>query len=169
MTSTALQDRVSPSAIVERRKEAARGKVRSVKEKIMGSSHSAANSDSATASDAVAGVKGSAIDVKDAAGGAIDGSPLAAGLVAFGAGLVIAALIPATDAEQRASQKVVDAARPHVEEAKSVGQEVGDNLKESATEAAQQAKKSAQGSAQRVQEEGKSSIATVKSEAPGQS
>jgi LysM repeat protein len=165
----ALQDRVSPSAIVERRKEAARGKVRSVKEKIMGSSPSAANSGSSTASDAATGVKGSAVDVKDAAGGAIEGSPLAAGLVAFGAGLVIAALIPATDPEQRASQKVVDAAQPLVEEAKSVGQEVGDNLKESATETAQQVKTSAQDSAQRVQAEGKSSVENVKSEAPRQS
>jgi len=165
----ALQDRVSPSAIVERRKEAARSKVRSVKDKVMGSGHSAVHSAGSAGTGAVEGVKGSVGDAKDAAGGAIEGSPLAAGLVAFGAGLVIAALIPATDAEQRASQRVVEAAQPLVDEAKSMGQEVGSNLKESATDAAQQVKETAQGSAQRVQEEGKSSAQTVKSEAPGQS
>ena len=117
----ALQDRVSPSAIVERRKEAARSKVRSVKDKVMGSGHSVASSAGSTGSGAVAGVQGGVGDAKEAAGDAIEGSPLAAGLIAFGAGLVIAALIPATDAEQRASQRVVEAAQPLVDEAKSVG------------------------------------------------
>jgi gas vesicle protein len=164
----ALQDRVSPSAIVDRRKQAVRDKARSVKDKIMGSDRSG-NSDTATASGAIDGVKGGAADVKVAAGDAIDGSPLAAGLVAFGAGLIIAALIPATDAERRASEKLADAAQPLVDEAKSIGQDVGDHLKESATDAAQQVKDSAQASTQRVQDEGKSSVENVKSEAPGQS
>jgi uncharacterized protein YjbJ (UPF0337 family) len=165
----ALQDRVSPSAIVERRKEAARSKVRSVKDKVMGRGHSVASSAGSTGSDAVAGVKGGVGDAKDAAGDAIEGSPLAAGLIAFGAGLVIAALIPATDAEQRASKKVVEAAQPMVDEAKSVGQDVGSSLKESAAGAAQQVKATAQDSMERVQDEGKSSAETVKAEAPGQS
>jgi ElaB/YqjD/DUF883 family membrane-anchored ribosome-binding protein len=164
----ALQDRVSPSAIVERRKEAARSKVRSVKDKVMGSGHHVASSAGSTGSDAVAGVKGTVGDAKDATDEAIEGSPLAAGLIAFGAGLVIAALIPASDAEQRASHKVVESAQPLVDEAKSVGQEVGDSLKDSAAVAAQQIKESAQHSAERLQDEGKSSAASVKAEAPGQ-
>ena len=164
----ALQDRVSPSAIVERRKEAARSKVRSVKDKVMGSGHTVASSASTTGSDAVASVKGSVGDAKDATGDAIEGSPLAAGLIAFGTGLVIAALIPATDAEQRASQRVVEAVQPLVDEAKSVGQDLGANLKETAADAAQQVKETAQDSVQRVQDEGKSSAESVKAEAPGQ-
>lgn len=163
----ALQDRVSPSAIVERRKEAARSKVRSVKDKVMGSGGGGTTGTNSMASDA-AGVRSSATDAKDAAGEAIDGSPLAAGLIAFGAGLLIAALIPATDTEQRASQKVVDAAQPLADEAKSIGQEVGTSLKDSATEAAQQVKQSAQDSAQHVQEEGKSAADNVRSEAQNQ-
>ncbi len=95
--------------------------------------------------------------------------PLAAGLIAFGAGLVIAALIPATDAEQRASQRVVETAQPLVDEAKSMGQDVGANLKETAVDAAQQVKETAQDSVQRVQDEGKASAESVKAEAPGQS
>jgi hypothetical protein len=164
----ALQDRVSPSAIVERRKEAARSKVRSVKNKVMGSGQSVASSASSTGSDAVAGLKGGVGDAQDAAAEAIEGSPLAAGLVAFGAGLVIAALIPATEAEQQASKRVVDAAQPLVDEAKAVGEDVGSNLKESAADAAQEVKDTAQDSVQRVQDEGKSSVDTVRSEAPGQ-
>jgi hypothetical protein len=134
----------------------------------MGSGQLVADSAGSTSSDAVAGVKGGVGDAKDAAGEAIEGSPLAAGLIAFGAGLVVAALIPATDAEQRASQRVVDAAQPLVDEAKSVGQDVGSNLKESAADAAQQVKVSAQDSVERVQDEGQSSVENVKAEAPGQ-
>ena len=165
----ALQDRVSPSAIVERRKEAARSKVRSVKDKVMGSGHSITRSAGSTGSDAMAGVKGGVGDAKDAAGDAIEGSPLAAGLVAFGAGLVIAALIPASNAEHRVSQRVAEAAQPLLDEAKSVGQDVGSNLKDTAAGAAQQVKETAQDSVQRVQDEGKSSTESIKAEAPGQS
>src|SRR3546814_18439061 len=61
----------------------------------------------------------------------IEGSPLAAGLVAFGAGMVISALIPASEKEaQLASRAVATAkeqAQPLVEEAKSVGQDIGAN------------------------------------------
>ena len=40
------------------------------------------------------------------------GNPLAAGLVAFGAGLVGAALIPASEKEQQAAIAVMDKAQP---------------------------------------------------------
>jgi len=40
------------------------------------------------------------------------GNPLAAGLVAFGAGLVGAALIPASEKEQQAAIEVMDKAQP---------------------------------------------------------
>lgn len=176
----ALQDRVSPSAIVERRKVAARNRLLGVKDKVMGSSQTASDSAKSGVSGAADSVKGAAGSAKEgaqsavsSAGDTIEGSPLAAGLVAFGAGLVIAGLIPATRAETRASQKVVEAAKEHgqplVDEAKSMGQDVGDQLKESATDAAQQVKQTAQESAGRVQEEGQSSAENVKSSAPGQS
>lgn len=169
----ALQDRVSPAAIVERRKQAARSRIGGVKDKIMGSSQSTAGSAQSKVSGAAGGVKGGVQDAASTAGDTVQGSPIAAGLVAFGAGMVIAGLIPATKTEANASQKVVDAAKEHgqplVDEVKSVGQEVGEHLKDSATEAAEQVKQTAQESASRVQEEGQSSAENVKAAAPGQS
>lgn len=155
----ALQDRVSPTAIVERRKAAARDSVTSVKSKVMGSARQAKDSASGAGGDATS-----------AAEDAFEGSPLAAGLAAFGLGVVIAALIPASQAEAKAATKVVDKAKESgaVDQAKSIGQDVGSNLKESATDAAQQVKGSAQDSASKVKDEGQSSVDNVKSQAPGQ-
>ena len=54
----ALQDKVSPAAIVERRKQAARGRVQGVRDKVMGSADSGRDS----ASGAVGSVKETAHD-----------------------------------------------------------------------------------------------------------
>ena len=77
--------------------------------------------------------------------------------MAFGAGLVIAGLIPASKAEAQGAQRLKDAAQEHgqpvMDQAKSAAQEVGEQLKDKATEAAQEVKASAQESTDRVKEE----------------
>lgn len=171
-----LGDKVSPSRVIERRKEAARSRLGSLRDKVMGSASSARHSAASTGSSVTGGVSSAASTVGDSASSAVEtmqqkaqGNPLAAGLMAFGAGMVISALLPASEKEQQVAQRAVDAAKEHgqplTEEAKSVGQEMGQNLKESATEAAQEVKSSAQDSVETVKEEGRSSAQTVKQEA----
>lgn len=171
----ALTDKVSPSQIVERRKEATRSKMRSVKDRIMGSADSTRQGFSSAGSNATSSVSDAASGAADTVTGAVDtvqrqaeGNPLAAGLVAFGAGWLVSSLLPASEKEARAAQQVVEAAKEHgqplVEEAKSVGQDMGEQLKESAAEAAQQVKATAQDSAETVKQEGQSSAQTVKEE-----
>jgi gas vesicle protein len=142
----ALQDKVSPTAILERRKSAVRDRWSSTKDKVMGSGQSAGHGVSDATSNA-----GSAIEDR------VDGSPLAAGMVAFGAGLVIAGLIPASKAEAQGAQRIKDVAQEHgqpiMDQAKSAAHEVGDHLKDKATEAAQEVKASAQESTDRVKDE----------------
>jgi ElaB/YqjD/DUF883 family membrane-anchored ribosome-binding protein len=161
----ALQDRVSPSAIVERRKAAARGRVRSVRNKVMGTARGARDSAGSSTSGVADGAKGAVGSVTDT----VEGSPLAAGLVAFGAGMVISAMLPASEAETRAANQLMETAKeqgqPLVEEARSVGSEVGQHLKGSATEATQEVKSSAQDSVRRLQEEGSTAVGAVRSEA----
>jgi uncharacterized protein DUF3618 len=160
-----LQDRVSPSAIVERRKQAARDRVASVRDKVMGSAQSAKESVSSAASSASSGVSGTGGSVASSAQGQFAGAPLAAGLMAFGAGVVVASLLPATRLEAEAAHRVVETAKEHqgvLDDAKSAGQEIVSNLKETATDAAAQIKDSAQESAQTVQAEGQSSAQSVK-------
>ena len=149
----ALQDKVSPTAIMERRKSAVRGRLASWKDNVMGSGQGAAQGAAHGAhglSDATSNA-GSAIEDR------VEGSPLAAGLVAFGTGLVIAALVPASKAEAQGAQRLKEVAQEHgqpvIDEAKAAAQDVGDQLKEKASQAADEVKASAQESADRVKEE----------------
>lgn len=162
-----LNDKVNPVRVVERRKEAVKGRLGSVREKVMGSSSGTSRN--------LSGSTGSAKDaVSDKASGAVEtmsskaqGNPLAAGLIAFGTGMLVSALIPASETEARAAQQAVGAIKDSglVEEAKSVGQEMGQDLKDSAVDSAQQVKASAQDSVETVKQDGQSSAQTVKDEA----
>jgi hypothetical protein len=142
----ALQDKVSPTAILERRKSAVRDRWSATKDKVMGSGQGATQGVSSATSSA-----GSAIEDR------VEGSPLAAGLVAFGAGVVIAGLIPASKAEAQGAQRLKEAAQEHgqpvMDQARSAAQEVGEQLKEKASEAVDEVRSSAQESAARVKEE----------------
>ena len=171
----ALYDRVSPNRIIERRKVAARDRFSSVKNSVMGSASSggsaqgAAGSMKDTASSATSAVTGTAQSAVGTIERQTQGAPLAAGMVAFGAGMIISALIPASEKEAQAAQRLTEAAKDSsiADQARSVGQEVGQHLKDSATEAAQQVRSSAQDSAATLKDEGQSSAQTVKQEAPG--
>jgi len=170
-----LTDKVSPGRVVERRKQAAKGRFGSMRDKVMGSVPTSSGS-GGTGGGVGGKVSDAAGSVSDSAGGALDavgskaqGNPLAAGLVAFGAGMLISALIPASEKEAEVAQRAVDAAKEHgqpvLDEAKSVGQQMGQDLKESAAESAQQVKETAQDSVENVKQEGQSSAQTVKDQA----
>jgi gas vesicle protein len=164
----ALQDRVSPSAIVERRKQAARTKLSSMKDRLMGTAQSIRDSASSATSSVSATTSGSGESFASTAQEQFDGAPLAAGLVAFGAGIVLASLLPASHAEAEAAHQVVETAKkegqPLLDEAQSAGAEVVQNVKQSAADAAQQVKQSAQESVQKVKDEGRSSTEKVREE-----
>lgn len=169
-----LTDKVSPGRVVERRKQAAKGRLGSVRDKVMGAVPT--NGSGSSGGGVGSKVSGAAGSVSDSAGGAVDaigskaqGNPLAAGLVAFGAGMLISALIPASEKEAEVAQRAVDAAKEHgqpvLDDAKSVGQQMGQELKDSAAESAQQVKETAQDSVENVKQEGQSSAQTVKEQA----
>ena len=168
----ALTERVSPSQIMERRKRATRERFRSMRDKVMGSAQgtrqsvsSAGGSVSGRASSAADSVTSTAHSAVDTVERQTEGNPLAAGLIAFGAGWLVSSLLPASEKEAQAAQQLVEQAKEHgqpvVEEAKSVGQEMGEHLKESAQQAAQEVKGTAQESAEHVKQEGQSSAQTV--------
>ena len=171
----ALQDRVSPAAIVERRKVAARSRMQSVRNRVMGTAHDVRSSAADRVGSTQETAHGAVGTVKDVAQGTVsttqdkvEGAPLAAGLVAFAAGLVVASLIPASDKEARAAGQVVDTVKdkgqPLVEDARAAAQDVAHNLAESASDAAATVKETATESAQRVREEGKAGADQVRAE-----
>ena len=165
-----LTDKVSPARVMDRRKQAVKGRVGSVRDKVMGSASAAGDKVGRTASSSTGSVSDTATGgALDSIGSRTQGNPLAAGLVAFGAGMVISALIPASAKEAQAAQRLTEAAReqgqPLIEEAKSVGQDMATELKDSATASAQHLKATAQDSADTVKREGQSSAQNVKGDA----
>ena len=149
----ALQDKVSPSAIMERRKLRSAVGWRRPRT----ASWAPARAWSGLAQDAAHGVSSATSNAGSALEDRVEGSPLAVGLVAFGAGLLIAGLMPATKVEAQTARKLKDVAQEHgqpvVDQAKSAAQEVGEQLKDKATQAADEVRSSAQESAERVKDE----------------
>lgn len=154
----ALADRVSPGRVVGRKVDGVKGRLSGAKDAVMGSAGSVSE-----ASGSAAG------SVSDAAGSVAykaQGNPLAAGLIAFGAGWLVSSLIPASDAESRLTEQAIDAAKEHgqplVDHARSVGSDIGDDLKVNATQAASEVKDVATESAQHVAGEGQSAAEGIR-------
>jgi hypothetical protein len=82
------------------------------------------------------------------------GNPLAAGLIAFGAGLLISGLIPSSQREQQAVATLQDKAEPLKEKATEAARDVASNLREPAQEAAQSVRQTAAEGVENVKGEG---------------
>lgn len=89
------------------------------------------------------------------------GNPLAAGLIAFGAGLLVSSLIPPSRAETEAAATVREKAQPLVNHAQAAGKEMVEGLREPAQEAAANLKSTATAAAGHVRDEGTSAAGSV--------
>jgi Protein of unknown function (DUF3618) len=152
-----IGDRVSPGQIVRRRTRRVTDGFRNVRETVMGSAQNVGQTTTAGASSAVESAQQSVGQVADQARQAPElvkrqtqGNPLAAGLVAFGAGLLVASLLPATEPEQQAAAKLQEVAQPIKDKALEAGQELKSDLQDAAQDAAQHVKDTAQDAAQEV-------------------
>lgn len=172
----ALAGKVSPSRIVERRVEQTRSAMTSVKDRIMGSAAETTSTVSGTASSAAASAKDTlaakASSAADMASSAPEqarqrtrGNPLAAGVVAFGAGWLLSSLLPATEPEQQAAAQVKDLAmekgRPVAQDLGQAGQDAAQSLRESAQQRAQSVKETATDAASTVAGEAQSQASDV--------
>lgn len=159
----ALTDKVSPSQVAHRQAEKVKSAASDVRDRVMG-----AVSDTADATGSAAASLGDkATDLPAKTRARTQGSPLAAGLVAFGAGLLVASLLPSSEKEQRLAQSAKDQAAPVVDEVKSAAQDIAANLKEPAQQAAESVKESAAGAAADLRDEGRSAAQDVKAQATG--
>ena len=150
-TLDAIGDRVSPGRIIERRKNRISGGLRSVSDKVMGKAHDASGSVSGVGQSAL----GTLQDAPDRARQSTQGAPVMAGVIAFAAGFVIAAVIPPTQTEQEASSHLADKVAPIKAELANVGHDVADHLKEPASDAVDQVKSAAKDQASDVAQSAK--------------
>jgi hypothetical protein len=183
----ALNEKVNPARVVDRRVTAAKGRMSNIKERVMGSAHDTHAHAQGAASNAAGSVQGAAASaagsVQDAASTAVgavqqapdqvirqtQGNPMAAGLIAFGVGWLVSSLLPASEKETQLARQAESAVKEHkdtlLEPAKQAAQEIGDQLKPAAQQAVESVKSTAQDAATTVTEEGKSAAADVQGQA----
>ena len=184
-TIDAIGDRVIPSRIVGRRRNQMRASYWAARDAVMGRSSSAASSIGQRASNTGSSISEGAghlaervTDLPSEATRQTQGSPLGAGLVAFGAGLVLAAVIPPSEPEKQVAAKVKDAAEPLVEDAKEMGKELastlqadskdaGGALKETAHHALDTVKETATSAARQTKEAGTEAVHDLRNQPPG--
>ncbi len=161
----AIGDRVSPKRMAERRTAAVKEKVGGLRDAVMGAKDTVADKASGVGGQ-VSGAGGAVADTASAAAGQLrqapdmaktqaQGNPVAAGVIAFGAGLLASTLIPTTRREQ---QLVDDKVQPQLKEAAS-------HLGEVAQEAAEAVKPDVADAAAQVKDEAQQAVTTVKDEA----
>lgn len=161
-----LGDKVSPSQAMHRRTRAVRNRFGRLKDHVMGTTQDVGSSLGNSAQQAGDSVGQTASSAAHGIERRTEGSPLVAGLVAFGAGMLLSAAFPATEAEQRIARQGVEAAKEHgqpvMDEVKSAASDIGQDLKESAREGAEEVKSAAQSSAENVRHESQSAAQHLK-------
>lgn len=183
----ALNEKVNPTRVVDRRVGKAKSTVSGLKDRVFGSAHETRQSVSGTTSNMAGSVQGAAStaseNVSNAAGTALDavqsapqtlqrqaqGNPLAAGVIAFGVGWLVSSLLPTSEKEKQLARQAESAVKEHsqplVDQAKSVAADIGDNLKPAAQEAVESVKATAQEGVQTVKAEGQSAAQDVQGQA----
>lgn len=161
-----LGDTVNPRNIASRQVDKVKDKARTVRDAIMGSPDDPY--DHGRAGDLQDGARAVGDAVSSAPSLAKQktrGNPLAAGLIAFGAGLLVSSLIPASRHEQRAVSTLQDNLEPLKQQVTDIAHEVADNLREPAQQAAESIKTVAADGAENVQAQAKSATDEVSQQA----
>ena len=165
----ALGQAVTPGNIARRQVDKAKGAATGVKDKVMGSAEGHASALGEKASGVGGSVSGSVGNAGQTAKAQAQGNPLAAGVIALGAGWLLGSLLPASAKEREAASLVKEQATPLLnqaqEAAKEAAKETAEQLKEPAMQAADSVKSTAQDAAQTVKAEGQSAAEDVKSSA----
>jgi Protein of unknown function (DUF3618) len=142
-------------------------------DRVSGTASSAASS----VQDAASSAAGTVQDAASSAAGAVQeapaairrqtrGNPLAAGLIAFGAGWLVSSLLPASRREQELADQAKQVAQEKVQPAaQQVAAEVRENLREPAQQAVESVRSTAQDAKDTVTDEGRTAAQDVQGRA----
>ena len=173
----ALNEKVNPARVMDRRVTAAKGRMTNIKEKVMGSAQDTSYHAQGVASNTAGSVQGAASNaagsVQNAASSAADsvqgaaasaatavqqapdaiarqthGNPLAAGLIAFGVGWLVSSLLPASEKEKQLAQQAETAIRENKDALLEPAKQAAQEVGEQLKPAAQQAVESVKSTAQ---------------------
>jgi len=153
--------KVSPGQIARRQGNRMKSAATSVKDKVLGSAEDVTNA----GGDAMSTVGDAVTDAPSKVARQTQGSPMAAGLIAFGTGMLLSALFPASRQEAKAAAAVKEQAQPLIEGATSTAKEIAGNLQEPAQQAVESVKSTATDAVDNVKEAGVSAAGDVKDQA----
>jgi hypothetical protein len=153
----ALNEKVNPARIVGRRTERTRNAAVRLRKRVMGTASGASSAMrdrmsatgtqvgettstardrvSETASDAAERTVQTAREMPTMVRERTEGNPLAAGVIAFGAGWLVSSLLPPTQAEKGAVAAALERAEPVRSEAREAAQDLREHMQEPAREA----------------------------------
>ncbi len=163
-TLSAISEKVSPKQMAHRQTSRVKDRFTGIRTAVMGSAENVTQiveGAAASAGDTAPGVVQSVQQVPQAAKAQTQGNPLAAGLIAFGLGLMAASVIPASERERQVAARVGETAQPAVQQAQVAAQEVKQNLQERAQTALGEVKQAATSATQEVKDQAASSAQEV--------
>jgi hypothetical protein len=166
-----LNEKVNPRYAVQRRKEAARSSLSRARDRVMGNVPSmptmgSGNSGGGNGSGGTVQAMGDRVSsAPDMARSQTQGNPLAAGLIAFGAGWLASSLLPASQAEQQAARAVQERASDLAQPAKDMAKDAASQLQGSAQQAADSVRSTAQEAVQEVKDDAQSAKSDVQGQA----
>ncbi|MEU7578912.1 DUF3618 domain-containing protein [Streptomyces sp. NPDC041068] len=150
-TADRLAEKVSPQRVVRRRSRAARQRLGTVKDRVMGTAGTGRDRLSARTHETAAASERLGQQVREAPEAIRSqarGTPLAAGLVAFGTGVLLGGLFPASEAEERAGQRLRERSEELAGPVKETVREAAEGVKEEMREPVREAAESVKGTAQ---------------------
>jgi hypothetical protein len=147
-----LADRTNPRRVVRRRWDSLKSRAADVRDRVMGVSEDAVDRVRDTSGEATSAIR----EAPEAVVRQTQGNPVAAGLIAFGAGLLAASLLPETEAERRVAHEVAkradELAAPLMESGRQIASEVGETVKDAASEVKDTAAEAASTTANRARD-----------------
>ncbi|WP_232521328.1 DUF3618 domain-containing protein [Micromonospora phaseoli] len=171
-----LTDKVDPRRVASRKMHDTRGRLSAIKDRIMGGAAHTGQISRAKTSSAAHQVAAAGSQARETVGTlqqkqreGTQGSPLAAGLIAFGLGALISSLLPPSEPERRAAGQAKGKVTEHSEEIKqqlnSAAHQMQDNLRQPAQDAADAVKDRAASGASAVREQGQSATGELRGQA----
>jgi hypothetical protein len=161
----ALAQTVSPGNVARRQRRKVSAAVSGAKDKVMGRKDAMMGSASeaqSSSGDKLHSAGETISSTPQMARERAQGNPLAAGLIAMGAGMLVGSLLPPTRVERQAAGSFKEkVASPLGQEVSGIAKETAQSLQEPAQEAVTQVKSKAADAAETVKEEGTSTASDV--------
>jgi hypothetical protein len=168
-----VKDKVNPARVARRQSDKLRDGFRSLMGFSQTSSAATSGGNSGQPGSDIAGRAGDAAQsalgtiqaAPHAARRRAEGNPMAAGLLTFAAGFLLASILPPTERERQLAENLQKGMKPIADEAAETGKHIAQELGQSAQQSLEEVKKAATAATERVRTEAEGKVEDLKEEA----